>query len=114
MRDKDICAARQGIFAYLTNPYSRSKAPAYHLALPTFARRRRPNMFYLSPAVRNRQESLGCLPHKRCLLRRRKHQVSVALRCDASEANFLPLTRKAGNPEKGYSSKPFRLRAILR
>lgn len=34
--------------------------------------------------------------------------------CEASEANFLPPTRKAGNPAWEYSSTPSRLRAILR
>src|SRR6267143_748314 len=34
--------------------------------------------------------------------------------CEASEANFLPPTRKAGNPAWEYSSTPSRLSAILR
>src|SRR6516162_9046906 len=34
--------------------------------------------------------------------------------CEASEANFLPPTRKAGNPACEYSSTPSRLSAILR
>src|SRR5215467_3448699 len=34
--------------------------------------------------------------------------------CEASEANFLPPTRKAGKPEWEYSSTPSRLSAILR
>src|SRR4029077_17007870 len=33
--------------------------------------------------------------------------------CEASEANFLPPTRKAGNPVWEYSSTPSRLIAIL-
>src|SRR5438876_11194934 len=43
------------------------------------ARRRQANMrvSHLSPAVRNRQENLGRLLHKRRLLLRRKHQISV-------------------------------------
>src|SRR5439155_5210124 len=43
------------------------------------ARRRQANMRvpHLSPAARNRQENLGCLLHKRCLLLQRKHQISV-------------------------------------
>src|SRR6266566_1994752 len=34
--------------------------------------------------------------------------------CEASEANFRPPTRKAGNPAWEYSSTPSRLSAILR
>jgi hypothetical protein len=34
--------------------------------------------------------------------------------CEASEANFLPPTRRASDPEWEYSSTPSRLRAILR
>jgi len=34
--------------------------------------------------------------------------------CEASEANCLPPTRKAGNPAWEYSSTPSRLSAILR
>src|SRR5438046_6110873 len=34
--------------------------------------------------------------------------------CEASEANFLPPTRKAGNPAWEYSSTPSRLSAIVR
>src|SRR6266568_2778825 len=80
------------------------------------ARRRQANMrvSHLSPAVRNRQENLGRLLHKRRLLLRRKHQISVPPACEASEANCLPPTRKAGNPAWEYSSTPSRLSAILR
>src|SRR5260370_19653576 len=44
------------------------------------ARRRQANMrvSHLSPSARNRQENLGCLLHKRCLLLEPKHQISVA------------------------------------
>src|SRR6266480_1390980 len=70
------------------------------------ARRRQANMrvSHLSPAARNRQENLGRLLHKRRLLLQRKHQISVPPACEASEANFLPPTRKAGNPAWEYSS----------
>src|SRR5882724_4911568 len=79
------------------------------------ARRRQANMrlSHLSPAARNRQENLGRLLHKRRLLLQRKHQISVPPACEASEANFLPPTRKAGNPAWEYSSTPSRLSAIL-
>src|SRR5216684_7322589 len=55
------------------------------------ARRRQANMrvSHLSPAARNRQENLGGLLHKRCLLLQRKHQVSVAL-CLRSERSKFP------------------------
>src|SRR6266576_2790042 len=69
---------------------------------------------HLSPAARNRQETLGRLLHKRRLLLQRKHQISVPPACEASEANFLPPTRKAGNRAWEYSSTPSRLSAILR
>src|SRR5437879_12560060 len=64
------------------------------------ARRRQANMrvSHLSPAARNRQENLGRLLHKRRLLLQRKHQISVPPACEASEAHFLPPTRKAANP----------------
>src|SRR5438093_2070820 len=72
------------------------------------ARRRQANMrvSHLSPAARNRQENLGRLLHKRRLLLQRKHQISVPPACEASEANFPPPTRKAGNPAWEYSSTP--------
>src|SRR6202049_4681210 len=46
---------------------------------------------HLSPAARNRQENLGCLLHKRCLLLQRKHQISVALclRRERSKISYL-------------------------
>jgi hypothetical protein len=44
---------------------------------------------HLSPAARNRQENLGCLLHKRCLLLQRKHQISVAL-CLRRERSKFP------------------------
>src|SRR5437868_13171884 len=80
------------------------------------ARRRQANMrvSHLSPAAGNRQENLGRLLHKRRLLLQRKHQISVPPACEASEANFPPPTRKAGNPAWEYSSTPSRPSAILR
>src|SRR5207249_6941081 len=55
------------------------------------ARRRQANMrvSHLSPAAMNRQENLGCLLHKRCLLLQRKHQISVAL-CLRRERSKFP------------------------
>src|SRR6266480_5024279 len=44
-----------------------------------------------SPAARNRQENLGCLLHKRCLLLQRKHQISVAL-CLRRERSKFPIS----------------------
>src|SRR5207249_10525173 len=79
------------------------------------ARRRQANMrvSHLSPSARNRQENLGRLLHKRRLLLQRKHQISVPPACEATEANFLPPTRKAGNPAWEYSST-LQARSILR
>src|SRR6266700_4401906 len=55
------------------------------------ARRRQANMrvSHLSPAARNRQENLGRLLHKRCLLLQCKHQISVAL-CLRGQRSKLP------------------------
>ena len=55
------------------------------------ARRRQANMrvSHLSPAARNRQENLGCLLHKPCLLLQREHQISVAL-CLRRERSKFP------------------------
>jgi hypothetical protein len=82
--------------------HPRSPPPGEYACVPSF------------PAARNRQENLGRLLHKGRLLLQRKHQISVPPACEASEANFLPPTRKAGNPAWEYSSTLFRLSAILR
>src|SRR5438876_6788146 len=44
----------------------------------------------------------GALLHKRRLLLQRKHQISVPPACEASEANFLPPTRKARAIHREY------------
>src|SRR5438876_10364820 len=44
----------------------------------------------------------GALPHTRRLLLQRKHQISVPPACEASEANFLPPTRKARAIHREY------------
>src|SRR6266699_3596003 len=67
-----------------------------------------------SPTARNRQENLRRLLDKRRLFLERQHQISEPSACEASEANFLPATRKAGNPAWEYSSTPSKLSAILR
>src|SRR6266852_435995 len=112
------CAPSHGCFSarlcvLINSQFPRCSECAHQYIL---ARRRRANMrvSHLSPAARNRQENLGRLLHKRRLLLQRKHQISVPPACEASEANFLPPTRKAGNPAWEYSSTPSRVSAILR
>src|SRR6266576_2250723 len=112
------CAPPRGFFSaclcvLINSQYPRSSECTRQYIL---ACRRQANMrvSHLSPAARNRQENLGRLLHKRRLLLQRKHQISVPPACEASEANFLPPTRKAGNPAWEYSSTPSRLSAIVR
>jgi len=69
---------------------------------------------HLSPAAGNRQENLGrLLANAACC-------TSVSIRfqyppaCEASESNFLPPTRKAGNHAWEHSSTPSRSSAIRR
>src|SRR5580700_9635738 len=80
------------------------------------ARRRQANMrvSHLSPAPRNRQENLGPLLHKRPCCSSVSIRFPYPPASEASEANFLPPTPKAGNPAWEYSSTPSKLSAILR
>src|SRR5207247_8140526 len=75
------CAPPHGFFSACLCVLINSQSPRRSECTRQYilARRRQANMrvSHLSPAVRNRQENLGRLLHKRRLLLRRKHQISV-------------------------------------
>src|SRR6267143_4796423 len=85
------CAPPHGFFSACLCVFIHSQFPPRSECTRRYilARRRQANMCvsHLSPAARNRQENLGCLLHKRCLLLQRKHQISVApcLRCERTK-----------------------------
>src|SRR5438876_711889 len=87
------CAPPHGFFSaclyILINSQFPRRSECTHQYI--LARRRQANMrvSHLSPAARNRQENLGCLLHKRCLLLERKHQISVVL-CLRRERSKFP------------------------
>src|SRR3989441_2049019 len=87
------CAPPQGFFPACLCVLINSQFPRRSECTRQYilTRRRQANMCvsHLSPAARNRQENLGCLLHKRCLLLQRKHQISVAL-CLRRERSKFP------------------------
>jgi hypothetical protein len=50
------------------------------------------------PPARNRQENLGRLLHKRCLVLQRKHQISVAKRSQPIHSYLLFAHRRVTRP----------------
>src|SRR6266496_6814936 len=80
------------------------------------ARGRQANMrvSHLSPAAGNRQENLGRLLHKSCLLLQRKHQISVPPCLRGQRSKFPASYTKSRQSCVGVLFHPVQVSAILR